>query len=650
MKVKAILIGAIGIILLFGILLTPKLKTILKTTPSDEFIQLMYDGGVGELTQEQLKQYKDDINQELIKLKHRQSFEKIYLSLGKIASLEEAYEDSNNYLLNVISPGSHTNKMIDLKVYETLAVNYIAMGDIEKGYFYFNEANNVAYQLQDAELVASFYQLFSETLLNYTNHTNFPIYLLGEAVELTNDDYKKVQLRKELASVYGLGGFSDLAINELIKALDMSVEEGYEDLEIEILSQLSLLYYSNQQYQDSMRVLNRYFELSTDNPDLIYLSLWIQNYYYLYGYESIQEELKSLEEATSNLSIEQKIQYLIFIDFNQAFFLHSDGRYEECEMYIRRLQELKTQTTVSDLISLLIDKMKLDLEYDRGNQEIDYVKEYRRLLSDLQLTNDSVERKRLIIDNVLLHLLELGDYETVYQYTADLQKPVNQEVRAISFIMAMIQNSDNSHYLSKNNITSMVLKLGGYLLTALAGMGVTYGAYRYSSYFKSLKRKAKESTIFDPLTKTLTKEALYETLELEIELGHNEIYYFLLIDVNDLSSYNESFGYLAGDKVLIEISNLLKIYFPNAYISRHYGQHFIVVIKKSNEEELLKLITSLINEISNNEKISAKRPITCCIGVSKGYLTNTLDIDEQIKLATKKLQISKQRGTGSCTM
>ncbi|WP_343290406.1 GGDEF domain-containing protein [Turicibacter bilis] len=650
MKVKAILIGAIGIILLFGILLTPKLKTILKTTPSDEFIQLMYDGGGRELTQEQLKQYKDDINQELIKLKHRQSFGKIYLSLGKIASLEEAYEDSNNYLLNVISPGSHTNKMIDLKVYETLAVNYIAMGDIEKGYFYFNEANNVAYQLRDAELVASFYQLFSETLLNYTNHTNFPIYLLGEAVELTNDYYKKVQLRKELASVYGLGGFSDLAINELIKALDMSVEEGYEDLEIEILSQLSLLYYSNQQYQDSMRVLNRYFELSTDNPDLIYLSLWIQNYYYLYGYESIQEELKSLEEATSNLSIEQKIQYLIFIDFNQAFFLHSDGRYEECEMYIRRLQELKTQTTVSDLTSLLIDKMKLDLEYDRGNQEIDYVKEYRQLLSDLQLTNDSVERKRLMIDNVLLHLLELGDYETVYQYTADLQKPVNQEVRAISFIMAMIQNSDNSHYLSKNNITSMVLKLGGYLLTALAGMGVTYGAYRYSSYFKSLKRKAKESTIFDPLTKTLTKEALYETLELEIELGHNELYYFLLIDVNDLSSYNESFGYLAGDKVLIEISNLLKIYFPNAYISRHYGQHFIVVIKKSNEEELLKLITSLINEISNNEKISAKRPITCCIGVSKGYLTNTLDIDEQIKLATKKLQISKQRGTGSCTM
>ena len=650
MKVKAILIGAIGIILLFGILLTPKLKTVLKTTASDEFIQLMYDGDVRELTQEQLKQYKDDINQELIKLKHRQSFEKIYLSLGKIASLEEAYEDSNNYLLNVISPGNHTNKMIDLKVYETLAVNYIAMGDIEKGYFYFNEANNVAYQLRDAELTASFYQLFSETLLNYTNHTSFPIYLLGEAVELTNDYYKKIQLRKQLASVYELNGFFDLALNEFIRALDMSVEKGYVDLEIKILGRLSLSYYSNQRYQESIEVINRYFELSSDDPDLIYVSLWLHNHYYLYGYESVQEELKSLEEATSNLSIEQKHQLSIFIDFNQAFFLHSDGRYEECEMYIRKLQELKTQTNVPELTSLLIDKMKLDLAYDRGDQGIDYIKEYRRLLSDLQLTNDPVERKRLIIDNVLLHLIELGDYETVYQYTADLQQPVTQEITIINSIMNMIQNSSDSHYLSKNNITSMLLKLGGYLLTALAGMGVTYGAYRYNSYLKSLKQKAKDSTIFDPLTKTLTKEALYETLELEIELGQNELYYFLLIDVNDLSSYNESFGYLAGDKVLIEISNLLKIYFPNAYISRHYGQHFIVVIKKPNEEELLQLITSLINEISNNEKISAKRPITCCIGVSKGYLTNTLDIDEQIKLATKKLQISKQRGTGSCTM
>lgn len=566
MKVKAILIGAIGIILLFVILLTPKLKTVLKTTASDEFIQLMYDGDVRELTQEQLKQYKDDINQELTELKHRQSFEKIYLSLGKIASLEERYEVSNNYLLNVISPSQETNKMIDLKVYETLAVNYIAMGDIEKGYFYFNEANNVAYQLRDAELTASFYQLFSETLLNYTNHTSFPIYLLGEAVELTNDYYKKIQLRKQLASVYELNGFFDLALNEFIRALDMSVEKGYVDLEIKILGRLSLSYYSNQRYQESIEVINRYFELSPDDPDLIYVSLWLHNHYYLYVYESVQEELKSLEEATSNLSIEQKHQLSIFIDFNQAFFLHSDGRYEECEMYIRKLQELKTQTNVPELTSLLIDKKKLDLVYDRGDQGIDYIKEYRRLLSDLQLTNDPVERKRLIIDNVLLHLIELGDYETVYQYTADLQQPVTQEITIINSIMNMIQNSSDSHYLSNNNITSMLLKLGGYVLTALAGMGVTYSAYRYNSYLKSLKQKAKDSTIFDPLTKTLTKEALYETLELEIELGQNELYYFLLIDVNDLSSYNESFGYLAGNKVLIEISNLLKIYFPNAYI------------------------------------------------------------------------------------
>ena len=67
------------------------------------------------------------------------------------------------------------------------------------------------------------------------------------------------------------------------------------------------------------------------------------------------------------------------------------------------------------------------------------------------------------------------------------------------------------------------------------------------------------------------------------------------------------------------------------------------IIKKSNEEELLKLITSLINEISTNEKLCAKRPITCCIGVSKGYLTNTLDIPIPIKNALARNWVSDKK-------
>ena len=43
-------------------------------------------------------------------------------------------------------------------------------------------------------------------------------------------------------------------------------------------------------------------------------------------------------------------------------------------MHTRKLQELKTQTNVPELTSLLIDKMKLDLAYDRGDQGIDYIK------------------------------------------------------------------------------------------------------------------------------------------------------------------------------------------------------------------------------------------------------------------------------------
>ena len=213
----------------------------------------------------------------------------------------------------------------------------------------------------------------------------------------------------------------------------------------------------------------------------------------------------------------------------------------------------------------------------------------------------------------------------------------------------MIQNSDNSHYLAKNNITSMVLKLGGYLLTALAGMGVTYGAYRYSSYFKSLKRKAKESTIFDPLTKTLTKEVLYHQLEFDINSDSLMELSFILLDIDDFKSYNRNFGYSEGDKVLQEIAIVLKQFFPNAYICRYLGQQFLIIVKHNQDSLVVEMIAELMEEIRTNKKISNRHKITVSVGVSCGEIKDALEINYHIHRATQNLRRSKQMGRDVCT-
>ena len=178
--------------------------------------------------------------------------------------------------------------------------------------------------------------------------------------------------------------------------------------------------------------------------------------------------------------------------------------------------------------------------------------------------------------------------------------------------------------------------------------GLIYSFCRHLHRIHDLKRLIKESKGIDSLTKTLTKKELYQ--QLEFELGESKEFYFLIIDIDDFASYNESFGYLAGDEILKKIANLLKASFPNAYISRHLGQQFIVVTPCENDECLEKEMTSLMREMKTNPILTEKRVLTLCMGVSKGTLNNVLDIDEQIKLASRKLNISKLRGKGIYTM
>lgn len=75
-----------------------------------------------------------------------------------------------------------------------------------------------------------------------------------------------------------------------------------------------------------------------------------------------------------------------------------------------------------------------------------------------------------------------------------------------------------------------------------------------------------------------------------------------------------------------------------------------MVIPYESDECLQEAITSVMREMETNASLTEKRVLTLCMGVSKGPLMNVMDIDEQIKLASRKLNISKVRGKGICTM
>ena len=229
MKGKSHFVRIVGVILVFTVLVASIFKGKIFLSASDAFVNLVYEGEVESLMEKELEDYEKMINKELNILKNRKDLEQIYFALGKIASLEGKYDESNNYLLNAASFIKGEYEVVDALIYETLATNSLALQDVEGGYQYFEEANNQVYELGDPQLAISLYSHFSDALVEHTRHTSFPVYLLSEAVQLSKESPQKVILMAKLAHVYDLNGFKDLSVSELTRALNMSVKLDNKD-------------------------------------------------------------------------------------------------------------------------------------------------------------------------------------------------------------------------------------------------------------------------------------------------------------------------------------------------------------------------------------------------------------------------------------
>lgn len=117
---------------------------------------------------------------------------------------------------------------------------------------------------------------------------------------------------------------------------------------------------------------------------------------------------------------------------------------------------------------------------------------------------------------------------------------------------------------------------------------------------------------------------IYNRHKLDTELKHQEDIYqrykqtfgVILLDIDDFKSVNDTYGHLIGDKVLVEIAELLQNNLRKTDIfGRWGGEEFLIIIPQSNKEHLLELATKLKNAIASHDFTPAGH-ITASFGVS----------------------------------
>ena len=101
----------------------------------------------------------------------------------------------------------------------------------------------------------------------------------------------------------------------------------------------------------------------------------------------------------------------------------------------------------------------------------------------------------------------------------------------------------------------------------------------------------------DDLTKCLTKKVLYEKIKESIK--NKKEFVLMKIDIDDFKAFNELYGHMFGDMILIEVASIIKAYIANnGYVARIGGDEFLVLLYTTNDYDTVhELCAKLLKNI-----------------------------------------------------
>lgn len=156
-------------------------------------------------------------------------------------------------------------------------------------------------------------------------------------------------------------------------------------------------------------------------------------------------------------------------------------------------------------------------------------------------------------------------------------------------------------------------------------------------------RKLKKTLITDPMTGFSNRTGFADSFAITLETARFKKFYaaLLVIDIDNLQNINDSLGSQAGDKVILDVAEVLK-QFQREYIQifRYGDDEFAVIITNFESQD------SLVNFIDCIFDAFQLKQISVSGGISM-FPTNTEQKDEMVRFADMAVHYAKKNGKNS---
>jgi diguanylate cyclase (GGDEF)-like protein len=162
---------------------------------------------------------------------------------------------------------------------------------------------------------------------------------------------------------------------------------------------------------------------------------------------------------------------------------------------------------------------------------------------------------------------------------------------------------------------------------------------------KQVKRLEAKSNI-DSLTKVFNRRALVSYLDILCEEATSKYnVHMLMLDLDDFKQVNDTYGHIAGDKILIFVANILKQTLRDSdKIFRYGGEEFVIILNRTDDNHCLKIADRILNLIRANNLIYKGETLNITASIGTTVYKEGDTPDTFMDRADKALYKAKENG------
>ena len=203
-------------------------------------------------------------------------------------------------------------------------------------------------------------------------------------------------------------------------------------------------------------------------------------------------------------------------------------------------------------------------------------------------------------------------------------------------------------FLHKDGSRRMVLVSGGPRFTGVQ-YGGTMAVLTDITERKLMEEEIRNLSLTDALTGLYNRRGFMHVAEQQLKTAGrlNKRVFLLFSDVDKLKHINDTFGHMEGDRVLIDLANILKLSFRDSdIVARMGGDEFIVLAMeaaKVNAEVFTKRLQEKLDHYNSRSDVLGRYTLTLSTGLSIYDPELPMPIEDLVRRADSLMYEEKRK-------